>query len=61
MKLVFASMLVLLASPLCAQEKELNETNATGLRHEGNAMLNDSKVDDPSEHAAGRRRRSGRW
>lgn len=45
MKLVLASMLVVLASPLYAQEKELNETNMGSLRHEGNAMLNDSKVD----------------
>jgi hypothetical protein len=53
MKLVLASMLVVLASPLYAQEKELNETNMGTLRHEGNAMLNDSKVDDPSEYRGG--------
>jgi hypothetical protein len=53
MKLVLASMLVMLASPLYAQEKELNETNMGSLRHEGNAMLNDSKVDDPSEYRGG--------
>jgi hypothetical protein len=53
MKLVLASMLVVLASPLYAQEKELNETNMGSLRHEGNAMLNDSKVDDPSEYRGG--------
>jgi hypothetical protein len=53
MKLVLASILVVLASPLYAQEKELNETNMGSLRHEGNAMLNDSKVDDPSEYRGG--------
>ena len=53
MKLVLASILVLLASPLYAQEKELNETSMGSLRHEGNAMLNDSKVDDPSEYRGG--------
>jgi hypothetical protein len=53
MKLVLASMLVVLASPLYAQEKELNETNMGRLRHEGNAMFNDSKVDDPSEYRGG--------
>ena len=53
MKLVLALILVLLASPLHAQEKELNETSMGSLRHEGNAMLNDSKVDDPSEYRGG--------
>ena len=53
MKLVLASIVVLLASPVCAQEKELNETNMGRLRHDGNAMLNDSKVDDPSEYRGG--------
>jgi hypothetical protein len=53
MKLVLASMLVVFASPLYAQEKDLNETNMGSLRHEGNAMLNDSKVDDPSEYRGG--------
>src|SRR5262245_60811346 len=53
MKLLLASILVLLASPLYAQEKELNETSVGTLRHEGNAMLNDSKVDDPSEYRGG--------
>src|SRR5262245_5021885 len=52
MKLVLASILVLLASPVYAQ-KELNETSMGSLRHEGNAMLNDSKVDDPSEYRGG--------
>jgi hypothetical protein len=36
-----------------AQEKELNDTSMGTLRHEGNAMLNDSKVDDPSEYRGG--------
>ena len=53
MKLLLASILVLLASPLYAQQKELNETSMGSLRHEGNAMLNDSKVDDPSEYRGG--------
>jgi hypothetical protein len=53
MKLMLASILVLLASPLYAQEKELNETSMGSLRHGGNAMLNDSKVDDPSEYRGG--------
>src|SRR5262245_27136121 len=53
MKLVLASILVLLSSPLYAQQKELNETSMGRLRHEGNAMLNDSKVDDPSEYRGG--------
>ena len=35
------------------QEKELNDTRMGNLRHEGNAMLNDSKVDDPSEYRGG--------
>jgi hypothetical protein len=52
MKLVLASLVVLLASPSYAQ-KELNETSMGRLRHEGNAMLNDSKVDDPSEYRGG--------
>jgi len=53
MKLVLASIVVLLASPVYAQEKELNETTMGRLRHDGNAMLNDSKVDDPSEYRGG--------
>src|SRR5262245_59546207 len=53
MKLVLASIVVLLSSPLYAQQKELNETSMGTLRHEGNAMLNDSKVDDPSEYRGG--------
>jgi len=53
MKLVLASIVVLLASPVYAQEKELNDTSMGRLRHEGNAMLNDSKVDDPSEYRGG--------
>jgi hypothetical protein len=53
MKLVLASIVVLLASPVYAQEKELNETSMGTLRHDGNAMLNDSKVDDPSEYRGG--------
>ena len=53
MKLVLASIVVLLASPVYAQEKDLNETSMGSLRHEGNAMLNDSKVDDPSEYRGG--------
>lgn len=53
MKLVLASIVVLLASPVYAQEKELNDTSMGSLRHEGNAMLNDSKVDDPSEYRGG--------
>lgn len=53
MKLVLASIVVLLASPVYAQEKELNETSMGRLRHDGNAMLNDSKVDDPSEYRGG--------
>jgi len=53
MKLVLASIVVLLASPLYAQERELNETSIGTLRHEGNAVLNDSKVDDPSEYRGG--------
>lgn len=53
MKLVLASIFMLLASPLYAQEKELNDTSMGRLRHEGNAMLNDSKVDDPSEYRGG--------
>ena len=53
MKLVLASIVVLLASPVCAQEKDLNETSMGTLRHDGNAMLNDSKVDDPSEYRGG--------
>ena len=36
-----------------AQEKELNDTSLGRLLHEGNAMLNDSKVDDPSEYRGG--------
>jgi len=53
MKLLLASIVVLLASPVYAQEKELNETSMGSLRHGGNAMLNDSKVDDPSEYRGG--------
>jgi len=53
MKLVLVSIVVLLASPVYAQEKELNETSMGRLRHDGNAMLNDSKVDDPSEYRGG--------
>ena len=53
MKLVRASIAVLLASTVYAQEKELNETTMGRLRHDGNAMLNDSKVDDPSEYRGG--------
>jgi hypothetical protein len=53
MKLVLASILVLLPSPLYAQQKEINETSMGNLRHDGNAMLNDSKVDDPSEYRGG--------
>lgn len=53
MKLVLASIIVLLASSVYAQEKDLNETSMGSLRHEGNAMLNDSKVDDPSEYRGG--------
>src|SRR5262245_66222510 len=53
MNMVLASMWVALASPSYAQEKELNETSMGTLRHEGNAMLNDSKVDDPSEYRGG--------
>ena len=53
MKLVLASIVVLLASSVYAQEKELNETSMGRLRHDGNAMLNDSKVDDPSEYRGG--------
>jgi hypothetical protein len=53
MKLLLASIVLLLASPLYAQEKELNQTSMGSLRHEGNAMLNDSKVDDPSEYRGG--------
>ena len=53
MKLVLVSIVVLLASPVYAQEKELNETSLGRLRHDGNAMLNDSKVDDPSEYRGG--------
>jgi len=53
MKLVLVSIVVLLASPVYAQEKELNETTMGRLRHDGNAMLNDSKVDDPSEYRGG--------
>ena len=53
MKLVLVSIVVLLASPVNAQEKELNETTMGRLRHDGNAMLNDSKVDDPSEYRGG--------
>jgi hypothetical protein len=53
MKLVLASIVVLLASPVYAQERELNETSMGRLRHDGNAMLNDSKVDDPSEYRGG--------
>jgi hypothetical protein len=53
MRLLLASILVLLASPVYAQEKELNDTSMGRLRHEGNAMLNDSKVDDPSEYRGG--------
>jgi hypothetical protein len=53
MKLVLASIVVLLVSPVYAQEKELNETSMGRLRHDGNAMLNDSKVDDPSEYRGG--------
>ena len=53
MKLMLASILVLLASPLYAQEKELNETSMGSLRHGGNALLHDSKVDDPSEYRGG--------
>ena len=53
MKLVLASIVVLLASPVLAQEKELNATSMGTLHHEGNAMLNDSKVDDPSEYRGG--------
>jgi hypothetical protein len=53
MKLVLAAILVLLATPVYAQEKELNETSMGSLRHGGNAMLNDSKVDDPSEYRGG--------
>ena len=53
MKLVLASIVVLLASPVYAQEKELNETSMGSLRHGGNAMVNDSKVDDPSEYRGG--------
>lgn len=47
------SMLVLLASTVYAQESELSDTRMGSLRHEGNAMLNDSKVDDPSEYRGG--------
>jgi hypothetical protein len=53
MKLVLASIVVLLASPVCAQEKDHNEPTMGTLRHDGNAMLNDSKVDDPSEYRGG--------
>ena len=53
MKLVLVSIVVLLASPVYAQEKELNDTTMGRLRHDGNAMLNDSKVDDPSEYRGG--------
>ena len=53
MKLVLVSIVVLLASPVNAQEKELDETTMGRLRHDGNAMLNDSKVDDPSEYRGG--------
>ena len=53
MKLVLASIVVLLASPVYAQERELNETSMGRSRHDGNAMLNDSKVDDPSEYRGG--------
>jgi hypothetical protein len=53
MNLVLATILVLLWSPVYAQQKELNETSMGRLRHEGNAMLNDSKVDDPSEYRGG--------
>jgi hypothetical protein len=53
MKLLLASIVLLLASPVYAQEKELNETSMGSLRHGGNAMLNDSKIDDPSEYRGG--------
>jgi hypothetical protein len=53
MKLVLASIVVLLATSVYAQEKELNDTSMGTLRHDGNAMLNDSKVDDPSEYRGG--------
>ena len=53
MKLVLVSIVVLLSSPVNAQEKELNETTMGRLRHDGNAMLNDSKLDDPSEYRVG--------
>jgi hypothetical protein len=46
-------MLAVCASTVYAQEKELNDTRMGSLRHEGNAMLNDSKVDDPSEYRGG--------
>jgi hypothetical protein len=46
-------MLAVGASTVYAQEKELNDTRMGSLRHEGNAMLNDSKVDDPSEYRGG--------
>jgi hypothetical protein len=46
-------MLAVGASTVYAQEKELSDTRLGSLRHEGNAMLNDSKVDDPSEYRGG--------
>lgn len=48
-----ALLAVLVAAPVCAQEKELNDTKMGQLRHGGNAVLNDSKVDDPSEYRGG--------
>ena len=44
---------VLVAAPVWAQDKELNDTTMGQLRHGGNAVLNDSKVDDPSEYRGG--------
>ncbi|MGH9257646.1 MAG: hypothetical protein ACRD3C_24065 [Vicinamibacterales bacterium] len=41
------------AATVYAQEKELNDTSMGTLRHGGNAMLNDSKIDDPSEYRGG--------
>jgi hypothetical protein len=48
------AVFVLLATTAAfGQEKELNDTSLGRLLHGGNAMLNDSKVDDPSEYRGG--------
>ena len=46
--------LVFFAAPLRAQEAhELSDTHVGVLRHGGNALLNDSKIDDPAEYRGG--------